>query len=210
MSVDGTTAATFGPGEGFVLDRPEWEARAARLREAATADGVPEPELAEALASFELGDAAGRTWTYDGSRWTALDGGPGDGPTGRLTLRPFSFELVPASGAAEVGIAPTVLDAFDDIELDGLQEHLDEASAGSRRAPYRPTHLVPVSGLPTWSRPDPALHPDNQLDPGLDVMVLEWRADGWAHIETSNTWTAWIDGRLLDPLPAAGAPDRPS
>lgn len=85
-------------------------------------------------------------------------------------------------------------------------------------AAYRPTHVVPAGGLPAWSRPDPAIAPDHRLDAGLDVMVAESFANGWARIVCSNTWTAWVDGRLLIPAgqrrnvapspapPSSGAP----
>jgi hypothetical protein len=74
-------------------------------------------------------------------------------------------------------------------------------------AEYSQTHAVPSEGLPAWSGPDGSGPPAANLDPGLDVMVLESRGQ-WAHIRCSNGWEAWVDGRRLivsQPSPA-GAP----
>jgi hypothetical protein len=74
-------------------------------------------------------------------------------------------------------------------------------------ADYSQTHAVPSEGLPAWANPDGSGPPAANLDPGLDVMMLESRGD-WAHIRCSNGWEAWVDGRRLlvsQPSPA-GAP----
>jgi hypothetical protein len=76
---------------------------------------------------------------------------------------------------------------------------------------YSQTHAVPSEGLPAWSEPDGAGPPAANLDPGLDVMVLEKRGE-WAHVRCSNGWEAWVDGRRLiasQPSPA-GAPPGPA
>jgi hypothetical protein len=56
-------------------------------------------------------------------------------------------------------------------------------------------------GVPDGRQPAVA-----QLDPGLDVQLLEW--DGaWAHVACSNGWRTWVDGRLLQTTaPPAPAP----
>lgn len=73
---------------------------------------------------------------------------------------------------------------------------------------FRPTHVVPPDGLPTWSAPD-GVTPTEPLDPLLPVRLLDRRGD-WGRVLCSNGWAAWVDGRLLVPLPqgppAAGAP----
>jgi hypothetical protein len=51
-----------------------------------------------------------------------------------------------------------------------------------------------------WSRPDAAAPPEQQLAPGLEVMVVEWLPSGWARIVASNGWSGWVDGRVLVPL----------
>ncbi|MFM9370412.1 hypothetical protein [Streptomyces sp. Da 82-17] len=75
-------------------------------------------------------------------------------------------------------------------------------------ADFLPTHVVPPDGLPTWSSPD-ATRPTAPLDPLLPVQVVERRGD-WACALCSNGWSAWVDGRLLLPVPhgppAAGQP----
>jgi hypothetical protein len=73
---------------------------------------------------------------------------------------------------------------------------------------YSQTHAVPSEGLPAWSGPDGSSPPAANLDPGLDIMVLESRGE-WAHIRCSNGWEAWVDGRRLivsQPSPAAAPP----
>jgi hypothetical protein len=165
------------PAAGPGITPAEWEARAHRLGELLAEDEFPPDQLPAVLRELFLRDEAGVSWSYDGSAWWAWDGSTWSAGTvgGVLQLLPFSMET------------------YDELASDG--------SAGVATVRYSPTHRVPAAGLPTWSRPDPTLAPDDRLDPGLDVMVLESREDGWAHIETSNTWTAWIDGRLLEPLP---------
>jgi hypothetical protein len=81
-------------------------------------------------------------------------------------------------------------------------------------AEYNQTHVVPTEGLPAWSGPDGSAPPAANLDPGLDVMVLERRGE-WAQIRCSNGWEAWVDGRRLlesapAPAPAAAPPPPPA
>src|SRR5439155_10455279 len=64
--------------------------------------------------------------------------------------------------------------------------------------------------LPAWSRPDPAVPADHRLDPGLDVMVTESFPNGWARIVCSNTWSGWVDGRLLVPVQGGAATATPT
>jgi hypothetical protein len=78
-------------------------------------------------------------------------------------------------------------------------------------AEYTQTHVVPTEGLPAWAGPDGSVPPAANLDPGLDVMVLESRGE-WAYIRCSNGWEAWVDGRRLvvsAPAPAAAPPPTP-
>ncbi|KDN87927.1 hypothetical protein [Kitasatospora cheerisanensis] len=64
---------------------------------------------------------------------------------------------------------------------------------------FRPTHVVPGDGMPTWTGPDPAAV-GLPLDPLLPVVLAEANGN-WARIVCSNGWTAWVDGRLLVALP---------
>ena len=66
---------------------------------------------------------------------------------------------------------------------------------------FSPTHLVPDDGLATFAGASPE-QPGPQLDAGLEVTVAEWQGD-WARIHCSNGWTAWVNGRLLVPVPAS-------
>ncbi|MEE1757420.1 hypothetical protein [Streptomyces sp. SP18CS02] len=73
---------------------------------------------------------------------------------------------------------------------------------------FRPTHVVPRDGLPSWELPDPS-RPTEPLDPFLPVQLVE-RVGDWGRVVCSNGWSAWVDGRLLisvphDP-PVAGQP----
>jgi len=78
-------------------------------------------------------------------------------------------------------------------------------------AEYRQTHVVPTEGLPAWAGPDGSAPPAANLDPGLDVMVLEEQGS-WAQIRCSNGWEAWVDARRLvasPPAPAAAPAPAP-
>ena len=66
--------------------------------------------------------------------------------------------------------------------------------------PAGPTHIVPPTGLPAWTVPDPTAPPVAQLAPGTPVFLAEMEPNGWARVVTSNGWTGWVDGRLLVPL----------
>jgi hypothetical protein len=67
------------------------------------------------------------------------------------------------------------------------------------------THVVPTTGLSTWHEPDPAAPPGDALAAGTEVDVVERRGD-WAQVRCTNGFTAWVDGRVLVPVPAATSP----
>jgi hypothetical protein len=69
--------------------------------------------------------------------------------------------------------------------------------------PFEPTHVVPSGGLKTYEVTS-LDQPSTPLDPGLDVQVAERWGD-WARVVCSNGWSAWVDGRLLEPIDP-GAP----
>ncbi|MFD5558417.1 hypothetical protein ACFWIA_31850 [Streptomyces sp. NPDC127068] len=64
---------------------------------------------------------------------------------------------------------------------------------------FRPTHVVPPGGLPTWEVPDTA-RPSAPLDALLPVQLTE-RLGDWGRVACANGWTAWVDGRLLVAVP---------
>ncbi|MEU2158482.1 hypothetical protein ABZ532_26325 [Streptomyces sp. NPDC019396] len=69
---------------------------------------------------------------------------------------------------------------------------------------FRPTHVVPGDGLPTWESPD-ASRPSAPLDPFLPVELLDRRGD-WGRVLCANGWSTWVDGRLLVPVPQSPPP----
>ena len=71
-------------------------------------------------------------------------------------------------------------------------------------------HRSPAGGLPAWDAPDPARQPVATIAAGLQVQLLERRADGWAQVLCDNGWSAWVDGRRLEALAAASAPTAPA
>ncbi len=68
---------------------------------------------------------------------------------------------------------------------------------------FRPTHVVPPGGLPSWAGPDPA-RPTARLDALLPVQLTEVRGN-WGRLLCSNGWSAWVDARLLVALPHSPA-----
>jgi hypothetical protein len=89
--------------------------------------------------------------------------------------------------AAPAAPPPPVVEeepAIDDDAVVGMEE------------PWVATHVVPSHGMPAWSAPDKTAPPVTQLEAGLELRVIE-RANGLAHVEAYNGWTAWVDGRSL-------------
>jgi hypothetical protein len=68
-------------------------------------------------------------------------------------------------------------------------------------AEFRPTHVTPLDGMPTWAGPDIS-EPSAWLDALLPVQVTDSQGD-WARVLCANGWGAWVDGRLLIALPVA-------
>ncbi|MEU2510723.1 hypothetical protein [Streptomyces syringium] len=73
------------------------------------------------------------------------------------------------------------------------------AAAVGPAAGFRPTHVVPGDGMPTWVAPD-GLVASEPLDALLPVRLLERRGD-WGQVLCLNGWSAWVDARLLLPVP---------
>ena len=168
----------FVPMDGPGITPQDWEARAKHLADLLTEDEFPPDELPNSLRELSLRDEAGWSWTYDGSSWWVWDGAAWIQrvPTGQLQLMPFTMET----------------------HVDAVPSPIPAVATSAR--PYAPTHHVPAAGMSAWPRPDPALRPEHHLAAGLDVMVIEQRDDGWAHVVFSNDWEAWVDGRRLVPV----------
>lgn len=82
---------------------------------------------------------------------------------------------------------------------------MDDLTGGG---PFRPTHIVPQSGLGAWAQPDGSQPVAAWLEPGTEVRVDEWRG-AWARALFSNGWEAWVDGRQLQPHVAPVVPPPP-
>jgi hypothetical protein len=74
-------------------------------------------------------------------------------------------------------------------------------------APFQPTLRVPLEGLMSWARPDPA-GPATPLAGGLELAVVH-RVDDWAQVRASNNWIGWVDARRLVPLAPPPPPPSP-
>ena len=70
-------------------------------------------------------------------------------------------------------------------------------------AGFTATHLVPASGVDTWTEPDPQKQPDNKIEAGQPVELLE-ETTGWAHVRCTNGWEAWVDASKLEALSTPG------
>ncbi|WP_062990197.1 SH3 domain-containing protein [Nocardia anaemiae] len=70
---------------------------------------------------------------------------------------------------------------------------------------FHPTHQVPANGMPAWATPDSTRPPVARIDPRVELQILE-RSGDWAHIACNNGWTAWVDGRAIEPLAALWYP----
>jgi hypothetical protein len=67
---------------------------------------------------------------------------------------------------------------------------------------FAPTHRAPDEGLDAYAAPDPAPGAAAQIPGGLEIEVIERRAD-WAQVRTGNGWEGWVDGRRVVELPVA-------
>jgi hypothetical protein len=156
------------PKDGPGITPADWEARAQHLADVLAEDEFPPDQLPNSLRELTLRDDVGWSWCYDGSAWWVWE------------------------GAAWTQRVPTGL-----LQLQPFTMETHEEAPKPAARLYAATHHVPATGMPAWSRPDAALQPEHTLAGGLDVMVIEQRANGWAHVLFSNEWEAWVDGRLL-------------
>jgi hypothetical protein len=73
---------------------------------------------------------------------------------------------------------------------------------------FKPTHVIPDSGLGAWNEPDGQQPVAAWVEPGTEVRVDEWRG-AWAHASFVNGWVAWLDGRQLRPCTPVVTPPPP-
>ena len=69
------------------------------------------------------------------------------------------------------------------------------SAAAAAAALWMPTHEMKERAN-GWAQPDPNTAVIGTVDERLPMRVVG-RRDDWAHIECSNGWCAWIDGRRL-------------
>ncbi|MEU4065744.1 YrhB domain-containing protein [Streptomyces wedmorensis] len=151
---------------------------------------TPEPDWSRArfaLRSLDLADAAVLTDDF---------------------LRPLPVEPLPdeiyapvAARASAPGPAPAVSPEAP-TEVRRSEPGPVPASPptlAATRPPWQPTHQVPADGMPAWAEPDPNRAPVARIDARVELQILE-RAGDWAHIICSNGWSAWVDGRVMEPL----------
>lgn len=95
-------------------------------------------------------------------------------------------------GAAAVGALFAVVDLVSPARAPSAA-----AAAFTVPAPaWTPTHVVPTGGMAAWDAPDPARPPIANLQAGVELTVLA-QSGAWAQVRGSNSWSGWVDGRLL-------------
>ena len=65
--------------------------------------------------------------------------------------------------------------------------------------PFTPTHRVPAGGMDSWPRPDAQAPRGPRINEALVVQSTD-RLGDWAKVVFDNGWSAWVDGRLLEPV----------
>jgi cyclic nucleotide-binding protein/SH3 domain-containing protein len=115
-----------------------------------------------------------------------------------LRLPAEDFVAGAAMSAAEESVVLGRVDEY--LAADRARAQAAARTAEAPSVGWRPTHVVPATGLLAWDRPDPAAPASSTLAPGTEVRVLE--ATGvWRKVMTGNGWQGWVDGRTLVPRP---------
>jgi hypothetical protein len=162
------------PADHMRIAVAEWETLCAAVRVEVEADGLDRSLVDDVVKEIVFVDDQERRVAYDGATWWTWIGTSwaAGRPEGRLQPQRIVMALhVPPSedGPTDDPVARTNEDG----------EMASEA--------FVATDVVPPDGLRSVD--------GVELDAGLEVMVTEWRSDGWAHVCCSNGWTAWVDGR---------------
>lgn len=101
--------------------------------------------------------------------------------------------------------AQRAIEETDDLIAEGerVRAELEAARAAATGMELPParwtaTHIVPDGGLSAWSSPDGATSPAATLAAGTELQAMERQGD-WMLVAASNSWTGWVDARLLAP-----------
>ncbi|HEX9694867.1 MAG TPA: SH3 domain-containing protein [Actinomycetota bacterium] len=107
-------------------------------------------------------------------------------------------------GAIGIGVYAALAGAV--MIFAGDQPQAAVATIATRAAPAEPpptvpgwnaTHRVPAPGIRAWAVPDPSAPVATRLRGGMGLRIIEARGD-WTHVEASNGWRGWVDGRRLE------------
>ena len=170
-----------------------------RGRKARPAPVAVAPTTATAATAATTGGAAG--WA------AAAPTAPAWAPTHEVPPEGLAARDAPDPAAAETSTLEAGLEV-EVAEVRGEWAHVRAENGwttwvDNRRLvpipPWTATHRVPASGLPARETADPAAPEACVLDPGLAVQVVDRQGD-WAHVRCENRWTAWVDGRGLEPV----------
>lgn len=185
-----TDSSTVGlPGEddamGSRLPTPGGRGGAGGI--SAAAGGVTAAAAAAAVRHLMRASSRRAESSTDAHEDERSSGGRSDG-------QPASVEP-PSEGLVQCVFCATELTP-DDRFCRGCGRSGGEA----RGTAWVPTHVVPAGGLYAFERPDPSLSPSTTLEAGLPLQVRQTRG-AWSEVVASNGWTAWVDGRFLEPAP---------
>lgn len=130
------------------------------------------------------------------------DGGGADGgPLGvvlTVISRPVGSRATPQPDAEIRRRAYRAQHHHPSTQCGGTLEFPPMAEAG-----ITATHLVPAGGVDAWTAPDPEKQPENKIEAGQPVEVLE-ETTGWAHVRCTNGWETWVDASKLEKLSTPG------
>lgn len=164
------------------------------------ADGVA--RLALACLQAGVSDLMTVEWVKTGIHLETVSADTVVGYIDRLLHQPDLARTAVQSQPHEVRLVSTVAGSTD--KLASSRSTVPIRKTPTDKPPWRPTHLVPAGGMDAWATPDPTGIPVARIDPRAELQLLE-RSYRWAHIVCSNGWSAWVDARAIEQLPADAA-----
>ncbi|MFQ5554518.1 MAG: SH3 domain-containing protein [Acidimicrobiia bacterium] len=121
-------------------------------------------------------------------------------PDGGLEGWAATAELRSADEPAEAGASETVAVRQPEPEPVPVQQPVQVQPVPVPEPVAQPvwvaTHAAPVGGLQAWAQPDPSAPVMADLPAGVELQIVQQRAD-WAQVRASNGWEGWVDGRRL-------------